>query len=167
MVESIKRELEIFRKSLELYGEKTFRTLSSAFLIWLFGVLVFIPLAGSINREAEILCNLIFFTSFTLLTAWALPGFKKIVDSFSTLIAKSYGLKGGLSPENSEVIFRNLFYMVLIVIFYLFYSPFLMIFHPSINGMAIILLLVWIFFLFVRVLPIILTKMLERLRPEG
>ena len=167
MAKSTRREFENFRRSLELYGEKTFYNLSSAFLIWLFGVLVFIPLAGSINRETEILCNLIFLVAFTLLTVWSLPGLKKIVDSFSTLIAKKYGLKGGLNFESLTAIFRRVSYIILIVVFYLLYSPFLMKFHSSINGIALILVLIWVFLLIVSISPILFAKMLKWLSSKG
>lgn len=166
MTGSIKREMENFRKSLELYGEKTFYNLSSAFLVWLFGVLVFIPLASSINRETELLCNLIFFIAFSLLIAWSLSGLKKIVDSFSTLMAKKYGPKRGLNSENSIKIFRRSFYIVLIVIFYLLYSPFLIKFHSSINGIALISALILIFLLMINIFPILFAKILRWLSSE-
>ena len=161
MAKSIKKEFENFRRSLKLYGEKTFYNLSSAFLIWLFGILVFIPLAGSINRETEILCNLVFFVAFSLLIAWSLPGLKKIVDSFSTLMAKKYGLKRGLNSKDLKVIFRRISYIILVIVFYLLYSPFLMKFHSSINGIALILALIWIFLLAASIFPILFVEILK------
>jgi len=166
MTKSIKREIEDFRKSIELYGEKTLHNLLLALLIWLFGVLVFIPLASSINRETEILCNLIFFAIFTLLIIWSLPGLKKIVDAFSTLVAKKYESKEKLPLGKLTVLFKNISYIVLIIIFYLLYSPFLMKFHSSINGVVLILMLVWIFFLMMSILPTLFTRLLEWLSSE-
>jgi len=161
MAKSIKREPEDFLKSLKLYGEKTFYNLSFALLIWLFAVLVFIPIAGSINRETEFLCNLIFFMIFTFLIARSLWGLKKMVDSFSMLLAKKYGLKRGWRVENLAVVFRRSSYMVLMAIFYLLYHPFLTRFHPSINGMVFILVLLSIFFLLIGVFSILFSRMLE------
>ena len=163
MSKSVKRELEDFLKSLKLYGEKTFYNLSSALLIWLFAVLVFIPIAGSINRETEFLCNLIFFLVFTFLVARSFLGLKKMVDSFSMLLAKKYGLKRGWRVENLAAVFRRSSYMVLMMVFYLLYHPFLTRFHPSINGMVFILVLLSIFFLLIGVFSILFSRMLEGL----
>ncbi len=161
MAKIIEREIENFGKTLKLHGEKTLCNLLSAFLIWLFGVLIFIPLAGSINRETEILCNLIFFSVFTFLVVQSLPGLKEIVDSFSVLIAKRCELKKGLNFEKSMVVFRRFSYIILIIVFYLFYAPLLMRFHSLINGVTLLLALIWIFYLIISILPILFTEVLK------
>lgn len=161
MAGSVKEEIENFKRCIETYGGKTFHSLLSALLIWLFAVLVFIPLAHALNRQAEIFCTLIFFVAFSLLTSRAILGLKKLIDAFSFLPARKYGLKRGLSYENSVLLFRHLFYIVLIVIFYLLYLPFLANFHPSISGIVLISVLIWIFFLMLRLLPVFTTKISE------
>lgn len=161
MANSVKEEIENFKKCIETYGGKTVHSLLSALLIWLFAVLVFIPLAHLLNRQAEIFCTLIFFVAFTLLTLRAIPGLKKLIDAFSFFPARKCGLKKGLSHENSVLLFRHLFYIVLIVIFYLLYFPFLANFHPSISGIVLILALIWIFFLILRLLPVFTAKIFE------
>lgn len=163
---SVKEEMENLRKCLKIYGAKTLHTLLSAFLIWLFGILVFIPLASSLNWQTTVFCTLIFFITFTILILRALPSLKKLIDAFSILPAKRYCLKKGVSYENSTVLFRHLFYIILIVIFYLLYFPFLANFHPSISGIVLILALIWIFFLILRLLPVFTAKMLEWLGSE-
>lgn len=73
MAKSVKEDkAENFRECAKIYGTKTLHSLLSAFLIWLFGVLVFIPLASSLNRQTEVFCTLIFFVAFTLLILRAL-----------------------------------------------------------------------------------------------
>lgn len=161
MANSVKQEIENFKECVKIYGRKTLHNLLSAFLIWLFGVLVFIPLASSLNPQTKVFCTLIFFAAFTLLTLRAVPCLKKIIDAFSFFPARKYGLKKGLSHENSVVLFRHLFYIVLIVIFYLLYFPFLANFHPSISGIALILILIWIFFLMLRIFPVLSAKVFE------
>jgi len=161
MANMVEKEIENFKKCIEIYGGKTLHSLLSAFLIWLFGVLVFIPLARSLNRQAEVFCTLIFLVAFTLLTLRVIPGLKKLIDAFSSFPARKYGLKKGLSHENSVILFRHLFYIISIVIFYLLYFPFLANFHPSISGIVLILALIWIFFLIIRLLPVFSEKIFE------
>jgi len=162
MAKSVKEDkAENFRECAKIYGTKTLHSLLSAFLIWLFGVLVFIPLASSLNRQTEVFCTLIFFVAFTLLILRAFPGLKKIIDAFSLFPARKYSVKKGLSHENSVVLFRHLFYIILIAIFYLLYFPFLANFHPSISGIVLILALIWIFFLIMRIFPVFSAKIFE------
>ena len=163
---SVKEEMENFRKCLKIYGTKTVHYLLSAFLIWLFGILVFIPLASSLNWQPRVFCTLLFFIAFTILVLRALPGLKKLIDVFSILPAKRYSLKKGLSYENSIVLFRHLSYIISSVILYLLYFPFLANFHPSISGIFLILVLIWIFFLTIRPLSVLSQKILEWLSSE-
>jgi hypothetical protein len=160
MRSSFKEEIENFLRCLKTYGAKTVHTLLAAFLVWLFGILVFIPLASTLNRQAKALCSLIFFVAFTILLLRAIPGLKKLIDAFSVFPARKYGSKKGLSYENSLVMFRHIFYIISAVIVYLLYLPFLTNFHPAISGIVLILVLVWIFFLALRILTILRQKIL-------
>jgi hypothetical protein len=163
---SVKEEIENFKECLKTYGAKTLHNLLSAFLIWLFGILVFIPLASSLNWQTTVFCTLIFFIAFTLLILRALPGLKKMIDAFSIFPARRYGLKKGLNYKNSVMLFRHLLYIISSVILYLLYFPFLANFHPSISGIVLILVLIWIFFLTLRLLPVVSPKILEWLCSE-
>lgn len=157
----ISEEKENFIEYLRTYGAKTVHNLLSAFLIWLFGNLVFIPLASTLNWQTRVFCSLIFFVAFTLLVLRAFPGLKRLIDAFSVFPARKYGLKKGLSYENSLVLFRHIMYIISAVILYLLYFPFLASFHPSISGIVLILVVIWIFFLALRILPILFPKILE------
>ena len=161
MDDSVKEEIENFQKCLRTYGAKTVHYLLSAFLIWLFGVLVFIPMASSLNWQTRILCTLIFFVAFTLLVSKTFSGLKELIDAFSIFPARKYGVKKGLQYEDSLVLFRHLSYIIFAVILYLLYLPFLANFHPSISGITLILLLIWIFFLTLRILSILSQKILR------
>ena len=161
MENSFKEEIENFVECLRTYGAKTVHNLLAAFLIWLFGNLVFIPLARSLNWQTRVFCSLIFFIAFTILVAGALPGLKKLVDAFSIFPARKYGIKKRLSYEDSLVLFRHVLYIIIAVVLYLLYSPFFTNFHPSISGIVLILVLIWIFFLSLKIFSILFPRFLE------
>ncbi len=161
MKSTINEEIENLKECLRKHGAKTVHDLLAAFLIWLFGNLVFIPLASSLNWQTKVFCSLIFFIAFTILVVKALPGLNKLIDTFSIFPARKYGVKKGLSSEDSSVLFRYIAYIFAAVILYLLYFPFLTNFHPSINGIVLILLLIWIFFLTLRILLTLSQKILE------
>lgn len=157
----VKKEIENFQKCLKTYGAKTIHNLLAAFLVWLFGNLVFIPLATTLNWQTKAFCSLTFFIAFTLLVVRALPSIKRLIDTFSIFPARKYSTKKKLSCQNSLILFRHVFYIVSIIIIYLLYFPFLTNFHPSISGIVLILMLIWIFFLALKILAILFQKILE------
>jgi len=158
---SVREDIEKFQECLKVYGAETVQNLLAALLVWLFGNLVFIPLATTLNWQTKAFCSLTFFIAFTLLVLRALPSLKRLIDTFSIFPARKYDIKKGLSYENSLILFRHILYIISIIIIYLLYFPFLTNFHPSISGIVLILMLIWIFFLTLRILTILSQKILE------
>jgi hypothetical protein len=157
----VKEEIENFQKCLKTYGAKTIHNLLAAFLIWLFGNLVFIPLASTLNWQTKTFCSLTFFIAFTLLVIRALPSLKRLIDTFSIFPARKYSTKKKLSYKNSSILFRHVMYIISIIIIYLLYLPFLTNFHVALSGIVLILVLIWIFFLILRILTVLSQKILE------
>lgn len=158
---TVEDEIEKFKECLKSYGAKTVHLLLSAFLIWLFGNLVFIPLATSLSGEVKTVNSLIFFVAFTVLILKALPGLKKLIDAFSVFPARKYFVKRGLNYSESLVVSRQVSYIISIVIFYLLYFPFLANFHPAISGIVLIVVIIWIFFSALQILLISSRKIFE------
>ena len=154
-------EIEAFKMQFRTYGLVTAQDLLSALLIWLFGNLVFIPLANSVNWQTAALCSLIFFASFTILVLRAFPGLRNLIHAFSVFPARKWFLKRGLSYEDSLVVSRQLLYMVLVVALYLLYLPFLVNFHPSIGGIVLIVVLIYVFFLALKIMLVSSERMLD------
>lgn len=158
---SFKEDIENFQECLKTYGAETVQNLLAAFLVWLFGNLVFIPLASTLNWQTKAFCSSTFFIAFTLLVTRALPSLKRLIDTFSTFPARKYSTKKKLSYKNSSILFRHVMYIISIIIIYLLYFPFLTNFHPSISGIVLILMLIWVFFLTLRILTILSQKIVE------
>ena len=141
---SIAEEITNFKQALRLYGAKTLHFLLSAMLIWLFGGLVFIPMASSIGWNAELICTLIILVTFTILVSGAISGFKILIDAFSVFPARKYLIKRGLTKENAIVVSRQILYVFSIVVLYLLYFPFLVSLHPAFNGIVLVLLVLFV-----------------------
>ena len=102
--EEIKRAIEYLR----LYGQKTLTSMLAAFLVWLFGILVFIPLADSLNWQTRVLVSVLFFFAFSVFIVQTLPGLKGLIDVSAYLLARRYGLAKGLGRENALAVFKHL-----------------------------------------------------------
>jgi hypothetical protein len=156
-----KKEIDEIVRCLRTYGTVTFHNFLAALLVWLFGVLVFIPMANSLNWQAGLLSSLIVFVVFTVFMYRAIPGFKKLIDAFSFFPARKYGLKRGINLEDALTLFRYVFYIIFSLIVYALYFPFLTGFHFAVSGVVLIIVLIWIFFLALRILSILSSKILE------
>lgn len=155
--EPSQEKIEEAAKLLRLHGPKVARYLSATFLIWLFGNFVFIPLAASLNIQTKIFVSLIFLIAFAIPVIRVLPVLKKLIDSFSVLPSKKL-MRRGFTLEKSQNVLRHLVYVITGVIFYLLFSPFLVIFHPSVSKIALILLLIWVAVLLMRAVSILFPK---------
>ena len=160
MEEPSREQIEESIKILKTNSEKVIMNILAALLIWLFGNLVFVPLAASLNLETKLLTSIIFFIAFTIPIIHALPGLKKSIDAFSILPFKKL-VRKGFTVEESRNILRNLMYVISGVIFYFLFSSFLVIFHPSVSGIALILLIIWIFVVFLKVGTILFPKFIN------
>lgn len=119
--------------------------LSVAGLIWLFGVLVFLPMAVRIDPAGlPVLISLIILSFFSFFLIKGLQGLGKVLDMASGVLAYEWtrrrkGKKEKNLKERTERRIKVALQVATIVIVYLLYSPLLATIHPSINGIAIIL----------------------------
>lgn len=164
MVAKQSKEIDEIIRCLRTHGPVTFHNFLAALLVWLFGVLVFIPIANSLNQQTGLTCSLIVFMTFTIFMYRTIIGFKRLIDAFSFFPARKYSLKLGIDHENGLTLFKYTFYIIFTLIVYALYFPFLTSFHFAISGIVLIIILIWIFFLALRILSILLSKILERLK---
>ena len=141
---STAEEIANLKEAIRLYGAKTLHLLLSAILIWLFGVLVFIPMASSIGWNAELVCTLIVLVAFTILVSGVISSFKVLIDAFSVFPARKYFVKRGLAKENAIIVSKQIFYMFSIMVLYLLYFPFLVSLHPAFNGIVLVLVALFV-----------------------
>ncbi|HUW48123.1 MAG TPA: hypothetical protein VMW36_05200 [Patescibacteria group bacterium] len=164
MASQAKREINDLAQCLRSNGPTVFQSLLAALLIWLFGILVFIPLANSLNWQAGLSCSLIISSAFTVSMYRAASSLKRLIDAFSFLPARKYSVRWELSREDASTVFRYVAYIISGLIVYALYFPFLASFHFAISGIVLIVVLIWIFFLALRILSILSSRILEQLR---
>ncbi|HDP97544.1 MAG TPA: hypothetical protein ENN25_07660 [Euryarchaeota archaeon] len=154
-------ELKKFEEALRVRGSKTIRDLIFAIVIWLFAVLVFIPLAKSVGREIEIIVSLIFFLIITITIIRAAPGIKNLLDTFSVFPARKYSKKHEIDYKDSLILFRNIIYIFTSAIAYLFYLPFLLSFHSALAGIVLIMIIFFIFICLLKIFSVVGHGMLD------
>jgi len=126
---------------------------SIAALIWLFGVLVFMPMAKRIDPKMHLLCSVIIFSAFTVFLTRGLQGFGKTLNNISELLAREWMRKreGAEEPDGNMIRKCSIgLKMATTVMIYLFYYPVLKAIHPSINGIAVILMILTMIFILIK-----------------
>jgi len=125
----------------------TLINLSTAVLIWLFGALVFLPAAYMIApRGLPLACSLILLTGFSIFVFRAFGGLRLLLEATSDVLAYEYTRKrkAKISIERLKTVVRCVIYVAAVLILYALYSPFLVAIHPSLSGLVLITIVLWI-----------------------
>jgi len=126
----------------------TLINLSAAVLIWLFGALVFLPAAYMIApRGLPLACSLILLIGFSVFIFKAFSGLRLLLEATSDVLAYEYirRRKTKIPIERLKTVVRCIIYVVATLILYALYSPFLAAIHPSLSGLVLITIVLWIF----------------------
>jgi len=130
-----------------------------ALLIWLFGILVFLPAAYSISpRGLPLLCSLIILVGFSLFIFRSFDGLQPLLNSTSDFLAYVYIRRRNakVQVERLKTASRSISYIITALILYLLYSPFLVAIHPALNGLVLIPIILWIFWTLFKTVNVLL-----------
>jgi len=141
------------------YLPGTLINLSTAVLIWLFGALVFLPAAYMITpRGLPLACSLILLTGFSIFVFRAFGGLRLLLESMSDVLAHDYikRKKTKFPIEKLKTAVRCILYVTAALVLYLLYSSFLVAIHPALNGLVLIPIVLWIFWMLFKTINAIL-----------
>ena len=123
--------------------------LLTAALIWLFGVLVFLPMARRVDPTGlSLLCSSIIFAAFTVFLVRGLTGFGETIRRLSESLVQEWTKRKKETEDKIKTRERinTLLQMAMIIIVYLLYFPILRTIHPSINGLILIITILMLLF---------------------
>ncbi|MDH5450423.1 MAG: hypothetical protein OEZ29_01080 [Candidatus Bathyarchaeota archaeon] len=131
----------------------TLINLFTAALIWLFGALVFLPAADRIEPVGlPLLCSLILLTGFSIFIFKAFRGLSCLLEATSEILAKYIQRRKEteISTERLRSVFGCMIHVVAVLVVYALYSPLLAAIHPSLAGLALIPVVLWVFWMLFR-----------------
>jgi hypothetical protein len=116
--------------------------LTAAFLIYLFGVLVFLPFAKRIGFEGiEMLVSAIFLVVVAIFLVRGYPYLETVLNLVAVKISGWWMGRKGLDESKRSAVLRACYLWVSIIglfLVYLMLSPLLRSIHPGLNGLALI-----------------------------
>ncbi|MFQ6086280.1 MAG: hypothetical protein ACE5OY_08500 [Candidatus Bathyarchaeia archaeon] len=131
----------------------TMINLSAVALIWLFGALVFLPAAERIAPEVlPLACALILLIGFSTFVFKAFGGLRVLLGAASDVLAYRYvrWRKTETPVERLMVVVRCVVWVVAVLIVYALYWSFLVAIHPSLAGLVLIPIVLWVFLMLLR-----------------
>jgi len=137
----------------------TLSNIFTALLIWLFGILVFLPAAYSISPQGlPLLCSLIILVGFSIFIFRSFDGLQPLLNSTSDFLAYVYIRRRNskVQVERLKTASRSISYVITALILYLLYSPFLVAIHPALNGLVLIPIILWIFWTLFKTVNVLL-----------
>lgn len=144
---------------------RTLVNLSTAVLIWLFGALVFLPAAYRIEpRAVPLACSVVLIIGFSIFVFKAFRGLRLLLESTPDVLAYEYirRMKLKISIEKLKTVVRCIIYVVAALIIYALYSSFLVAIHPSLSGLMLIVVVLWIFWLLFKTVNAVLLDRHQR-----
>jgi hypothetical protein len=133
-----------------------------ALLIWLFGILVFLPAANRIlPQRIPLAASLIVLIGFTIFIVRAINnGLPLLLDLTSNILAYDYKnwRKTKIPIEKLKPTIKSIIYAITLLILYLLYSPMLLTIHPSLNGLVLLPIVLWIMWTILKIINMTLLE---------
>jgi len=124
----------------------------AAILLWLFGNLVFIPIAQGIEWFGYPLPQILTFVILIALVAFVLKilvDVRKAVDALAGMAAVEIGTPTDVSQtevEHYTTAMRGVFYIIIISLAFLLFADYLTMIHPALSGVVLLAIVVWAIF---------------------
>jgi hypothetical protein len=136
-------------KKLRASLPKFFVFLGAAFLVWIFGSALLIPLGTGVflgGVETSKIINLLVLGSLVVLIITSFREIKNVANSLAGLALYYIGGNSNnekLRLQKLQSTFRSFSYVILAAVFFILFRGFLLEIHPALAGIVVILLAIW------------------------
>lgn len=124
----------------------------AAILLWLFGNLIFIPIAEGIEWFGYPLPQILTFIILIALAVFVLKilvDVRKAIDALAGLAAVEIGAPADVTPtevEHYTTAMRGLLYIIIVSLAFLLFSDYVARIHPALSGVILVAIVVWAIF---------------------
>ncbi|KYH41397.1 MAG: hypothetical protein AYL32_005980 [Candidatus Bathyarchaeota archaeon B26-2] len=122
---------------------------SAAILIWLFGKLVFVPIAEGIyffGYPLPQLLNFVILLALAIIVLRILVDVRRLIDGLAGYAACEIGAPYEVSPEEVEhyrTALRGIFDIIVVSLVYMLFVDFLSRIHVALSGVVLFAIVVW------------------------
>jgi hypothetical protein len=149
---------EVYRESartLREVGARVILTIGAAVLIWIFGQLLFIPLAKGmedlfLGYPVDTIVSFIFIAALAIIIFAVFVDIRRITNSLAGIMAYHFGKASGEinveSIKHYRIAMDGLLYVIVVSLAYLLFAQYLGDIHPAIPAVLLILIVIWAIF---------------------
>lgn len=144
--EKVRRE---FRETIASALPTIVLDVSAAILIWLFGILVFVPIAEGIyffGYPLPQILNFIIIVALAVIVLRILIDVRRMIEGIAGFAACEIGAPYEVSTEEVEhykTALKGIFDIIVVSLIYMLFVEFLTRIHPALSGVALLAIVIW------------------------
>ncbi|MFP4169568.1 MAG: hypothetical protein ACLFUV_00860 [Methanomassiliicoccales archaeon] len=142
-------------KALREVGAKTILSVGAAILIWIFGQLVFLPIAEGFSEEflgypVHSIVSFIIIIALAFIIFSVFVYVKRLSDASAGVMAYHFGKASGEKRVDSYKNYQNaisgILYVIVVVLAYLLFANYLAEIHAALPAILLLLIVIWSIF---------------------
>jgi hypothetical protein len=142
-------------KAMREVGARVVLTIGAALLIWLFGQMVFIPIAKGMAQvflgyPVHTIISFIFVVTLAIIIFTVFIDIRRLTGGIAGVLAYQFGKASGeISVESFRhyrIALDGILYVIIVSLTYLLFAQYLADIHPAIPAIVLILIVIWAIF---------------------
>jgi len=142
-------------RTLRRAGARIFLAIAAAVLIWVFGELVFLPIARGITQQlfgypVHSIISFIIVTALAIIVFSVFVDIRRLTRSLAGVLAYQFGRASGETDVETYNDYRamldGIIYVIVISLVYLLFARYLAEIHPAVPAAILILIVIWSIF---------------------
>ncbi len=142
-------------KALRQVGARVVLSIGAAILIWVFGNLIFLPIARGVGKEffgyqVEQIVSFIIVVALAIIIFTVFVDIRRLTGGIAGVMAYHFGRAGGEvgleTYKNYRTALDGILYVVVVSLAYLLFAGYLVEIDPTIPAVLLILIVIWAIF---------------------
>ena len=142
-------------RALRQVGARVFLSVGAAILIWLFGEMLFLPIARSMTQQfmgypVHSIISFIIIVALAIIIFTVFIDIHRLSGSMAGILAYHFGkASGDVSIENFKnyrTALDGVLYVIVVSLAYLLFADYLANIHPAIPAIVLVLIVIWAIF---------------------
>lgn len=142
-------------RALRQVGARVFLSIGAAILIWIFGEMIFLPIAKGMTQQffgypVHAIISFIIVVALALIIFTVFVDIRKLTGGMAGVLAYHFGKASGeVSVEtykNYRTALDGILYVIIVSLAYLLFANYLAEMHPAIPAVLLILIVIWAIF---------------------
>ncbi len=142
-------------RALREVGTRVFLSIGAAILIWIFGQMIFLPIAEGMTQQflgypVHSIISFIIVVALAIIIFTVFVDIHRLSGSIAGILAYHFGrASGDVSIENYKnyrTALDGILYVIVVSLAYLLFADYLATIHPAIPAIVLILIVIWAIF---------------------